>query len=273
MTLKRPKSKLCMTACHMIAAQPQQPYRLRADITQQSQLPGAPLLALYRAQTAGFTLSAPPASDDLRERLAFRRSIELLVRSACSSGCSPPARCVGLRQVTLPNQVDRVGCFYETPTCRQILGRSLQGCCRLAAPDVFTALRSGVLCAAGACCSNRVDWTECRNLGTERAQCDIMSDGTVLQTAFRVWPLHRLHTLQSATVGCLQGSRHALHPPHISIAPGKSRGLLLAVPQLFRPSAAPWQSTSFRDNTHKHCPWLFFSPQSTTLQQDRGGEG
>jgi hypothetical protein len=113
MTLKRPKSKLCMTACHSVAAQPQQPYGLNADITQQSQLSGAPLPALCLAQSAEFTLSAPPASDDLRERLAFRRSIELLVRSACSSGCRPPARCAGLRQVTLPNQVDRVGCYMR----------------------------------------------------------------------------------------------------------------------------------------------------------------
>lgn len=123
MTLKRPKSNLCMTACYMVAARPQQPYGRHADITQQTQLSAA--AGPLSCWSASFTLSAPPASDDLRERLAFRRSIELLVRSACSSGCRPPARCAGLRQVTLPNQVDRVGCFMR----HQLVARSWADLC------------------------------------------------------------------------------------------------------------------------------------------------
>ena len=119
--------------------------------------------------------------------------------------------------------------FYETPTCCQILGRSLRRCCRVAAPNVFTALRNAGLCAAGVRYEIALTDREARK-GRNVTSCPM---GPCCKRPFTFHPFPTLHTLKSVAAGCLQRSKHTAHPPHISIAP-EFRGLLLAVPQQFR---------------------------------------
>ena len=104
--------------------------------------------------------------------------------------------------------------FYETPTCCQILGRSLRRCCRVAAPNVFTALRNAGLCAAGVRYEIALTDREARK-GRNVTSCPM---GPCCKRPFTFHPFPTQHKLKSVTAGCLQGSKHTAHPPHISIA-------------------------------------------------------